>query len=274
MTFSEQTPQPVVPDGHPLTGVQIMHQQWRDLSFLHWRVDPDRVAPLLPRGTVPDIHDGSSWVGLIPFRMVGAGLGRGPAIPWLGTFLETNVRLYSVDRAGRRGVVFKSLEASRAGVVVGARLGFGVPYMWAKMRLRRVAKDVEYTTSRRWPPRAGADSRIVVRPGPPLTEPNPLADFVTARWGLHTSWLGRTLYVPNTHPRWPLHHADLLHLDDGLVAAAGLPGVTDRPPDSVLWSPGVETVFNVPYAAKPSAALISSTAPHESPAVTDSLHRP
>jgi uncharacterized protein len=35
----------------------------------------------------------------------------------------------------------------------------------------------------------------------------------------------------------------LLEFDDELVAAAGLPGVADRPPDSVLFSPGVETWF-------------------------------
>jgi hypothetical protein len=35
---------------------------------------------------------------------------------WLGTFLETNVRIYSVDDSGRRGVVFLSLE-DETGVV-------------------------------------------------------------------------------------------------------------------------------------------------------------
>ena len=30
-------------------------------------IDPDQVAPLLPRGTTPDVHDGSAWVGLVPF---------------------------------------------------------------------------------------------------------------------------------------------------------------------------------------------------------------
>ena len=55
------------------------------------------------------------------------------------------------------------------------------------------------------------------------------------------------LYVPNEHPPWPLHTATLEALDDGLVAAAGLPGIVDRPPDSVLWSPGVRTTFGLPF---------------------------
>lgn len=224
----------------------MMHQYWRDISFLHWRVDAALVAPLLPRGTVPDVHDGSSWVGLIPFRMVGAGLGRGPAVPWLGTFAETNVRLYSVDAGGRRGVVFRSLDADRLAVVLGARSVFALPYAWARMRVTRDVDTVTYTTSRLLPGPQGAGGRIVVRPGPEIGEPDPLAEFLTARWGLHTLLAGRLRFVPNHHLPWPLRRADLLQLDDTLVAAAGLPGVVDRAPDSVLFSTGVRAVFGPP----------------------------
>ena len=90
-----------------------MDQWWRDITFLHWPVDPALVAPLLPRGVRPDLYGGAAWVGLIPFRMVDAGVGSGRPVPWLGTFLETNVRLYSTDDRGRRGVVFCSLDADR-----------------------------------------------------------------------------------------------------------------------------------------------------------------
>jgi uncharacterized protein YqjF (DUF2071 family) len=242
------SPWPVLATAPPLGRRQIMSQSWLEISFLHWRVDPALVAPLLPPGTVPDVFDGSSWVGLIPFHMVRAGLGRGPAVPWLGTFAETNVRLYSVDADGRRGVVFRSLEASRLAVVVGARVTFGVPYMWSRMRIHRSGGRYEYASTRRWPGPRGVGGRIVVRPGEPLDAPDPLADFLTARWGLHSRWTRRLLYVPNEHPPWPLHRATVEHLDDTLVAAAGLPGVAGRAPDSVLWSPGVRTVFGTPFA--------------------------
>src|SRR5689334_13555471 len=112
----------------------MMSQSWRDLTFLHWAVDPGEVAHRMPPGVQPDTLDGVTYVGLIPFRMVGAGFARGPGVPWFGTFLETNVRLYSVDDTGRRGIVFLSLDADRAAVVVGARAAFGLPYRWARMR--------------------------------------------------------------------------------------------------------------------------------------------
>lgn len=227
-----------------------MRQCWRDLTFVHWRADPELVAPLMPPGTRVDVYDGAAWVGLIPFRMVSARIGRSPAAPWLGTFAETNVRLYGVDESGRRGVVFLSLDASRLAVVLGARLAFGLPYSWARMRVREDAGQIEYTTRRRWPGPRGAGGRLVVRPGSVREPGDPLADFLTARWGLYTRRLGRMLYVPIHHEVWPLHDAVLVELDDTLVSAAGLPFLAGREPDSVMWSPGVTTDFGLPYVAR------------------------
>jgi uncharacterized protein YqjF (DUF2071 family) len=225
-----------------LRGV-ILTQQWRELTFLHWPVAPDRVAPLLPPGTEPDTIDGVTWVGLVAFRMWRIGLGRTPGLPYLGTFPETNVRLYSVDREGRRGVVFRSLEATRLLPVLVARSIFSLPYMWARMSIEHHGDDITYT-SRRLRPR-GPRSTLTVRVQEPITRPTALDDFLTARWGLHVSWHGRTLFLPNAHPAWPLHRAEVQELDDELVRAAGLPGITGPAP-SVLYSPGVPVKFGPP----------------------------
>ena len=99
---------PIAP---PLAGPALFDQDWLSLFFMHWAVDPADVAPFMPRGVRPDEFDGATYVGLVPFRMVDAGLGRRHPTPYLGTFLECNVRLYSVDDEGRHGVVFRSLEA-------------------------------------------------------------------------------------------------------------------------------------------------------------------
>ncbi|WP_460937167.1 YqjF family protein [Phycicoccus ginsengisoli] len=252
--------------GPALRGRPLMTQRWQDITFVHWRVDPARLEPFMPRGVRPDIHDGSGWVGLIPFRMVDAAVGRGRPVPWLGTFLETNVRVYSRDDRGRRGVVFLSLDAQRLPVVVGARLLFGTPYEWADMDSSPPVLPADprgavmaYAHRRRRAPwgrgtRAGhtgapsgpAATRMRVRIGEPVTDPDERDLFLTARFGLHTTVLGRPLWVPNTHGPWPLHRAELLGFEDGCVAAAGLPGVVDRAPDSVLFSPGVETTFGWP----------------------------
>ncbi|MDN4162354.1 YqjF family protein [Nocardioides abyssi] len=244
--------QPVVEDVSPrapeLTGPVMMGQQWRDLTFLHWAVDPAVVADRMPAGVRPDTLDGRTYVGLVPFRMVGAGVGRGPGVPYLGSFLETNVRLYSVDSTGRRGVVFLSLDADRAAVVLGARAAFGLPYRWARMRYAEEG-DVRTYNARLLRPGPPVRSHVSVRVGAPR-EATALDHFLSARWGLHVRWWGRTLHVPNRHEPWPLHDAEVLALDDQLVASVGLPGLVDRPPDHVAHSPGVRTVFGLPGDAR------------------------
>ncbi|WXZ49315.1 DUF2071 domain-containing protein [Clavibacter tessellarius] len=81
---------PVSAAAPDLPGRAVIRQLWSDLAFVHWRVDPALVAPLLPPGTRPDVHDGSSWVGLIPFVLSRSAFPPLPAVPWAGTFAESS----------------------------------------------------------------------------------------------------------------------------------------------------------------------------------------
>ncbi|MET8176723.1 DUF2071 domain-containing protein [Streptomyces clavifer] len=245
MQPSPRAPQAVTPDSpHPALS-SLMTQSWLDLAFLHWAADPAEVAPLLPAGTVPDTLDGLTYVGLVAFRMHRVGLFRLPGLPYLGTFPETNVRLYSRDSEGRRGVVFRSLDASRLIPVAVARTMVRLPYVWSRMEVRRDADTLTYTSRRRWPGPRGAHSRIVLRTGERIEHPSALEHFLTARWGMHTTFFGRRTYLANTHPRWPLHRARLIDCDESLVTAAGLPEPVGEPV-SVLYSPGVPVRFGRP----------------------------
>jgi len=240
---------PALPVKHPM-----LTQHWLDLTFLHWAADPRLVAPLMPPGVRPDAFDGVSYIGLIAFRMHRVGWLRLPGLPYLGSFPEANVRLYSVGPDGRRGVVFCSLEASRLVPVVAGRVGFRLPYHWAWMRVRRDGDVLTYESLRRWPGPRGTHLRLRVRIGEPIPEPSALEHFLTARWGLHATWhAGRAFYLPNEHPRWRLNRARLLDLDEDLVQAAGLPAPASQPL-SVLYSPGVPVRAGPPQwcTAKPA----------------------
>ena len=229
----------------PLPSRAIIRQRWSDLVFLHWRVDQADVAPLLPEGTRPDLDaNGDTWVGLIPFVLSHSQFFPPlPAVPYFGTFVECNVRLYSIDEAGNRGVVFRSLDAQRLIPVLTARTLFGLPYEWARMSLRR-SQLLDYRSTRA----GGPSTHVVAQPGttPVDTE---LSRFLTARWGFHERVRGHTIWARNHHEPWQLFDARLDRLDDQLLAAAGFPGLAHRAPDSVLYSPGVTTVF-----ARPSRA--------------------
>ncbi|MDN3245144.1 YqjF family protein [Streptomyces mutabilis] len=243
-------PIPVTPDAPAATGAPLLTQEWLDLAFVHWAVEPAAVAGLMPRGTVPDTHDGLTYVGLVAFRMHRVGWFRLPGLPYFGSFPETNVRLYSVDAHGRRGVVFRSMDASRLVPVMMGRFVFRLPYLWSRMSVRSAGDTVTYTSSRRWPGPRRAYSRITVRTGERVPEPTALEYFLTARWGMHNAFFGGTAYLPNHHPRWPLYRAELVTCDENLVAAAGVPAPTGAPV-SVLYSPGVRVRLGRP--ARPAA---------------------
>ncbi|WP_299302646.1 YqjF family protein [uncultured Brachybacterium sp.] len=260
----------------PLGRRVLLRQRWSQVSFLHWRVDPALVARHMPPGCTPDLIDGSAWIGLIAFQMSDSAFLRGPRIPWLGDFPEVNVRLYSIDSLGRRGVVFLSLEASHLLPVLFARAVFGLKYQWASMSIHGRgptdgttdptadgpidgtadgstdgSTDGELTYRTRRIGHPAARSRITVQSLEPFA-PEPggaedrIATGLTARWAFHQAHLGRTLYCRNHHESWSLHRARLVSLDDHLLRAAGFGDLAERPPDSVLTASPVDTVFAAP----------------------------
>lgn len=220
----------------------VFDQEWRDLAFLHWPVRPDDVADLFPPGTRPDVFDGLTYVALVPFVMRRAGIRPGWPMPYFGNFAETNVRLYSVDSEGRHGVYFRSLDTARLAIVPFARAALGIPYTWSRMRVSRSANEIRYECTRRLPKR-GLRSRITVRVGDRVAA-TPLETWLTARWGAHARWVGRTIWVPNQHEAWPLHAADVVTLRDDLLAASGVQPC--GPPLRALFSPGVHAQFGRP----------------------------
>ena len=160
------------------------------------------------------------------------------------------MRLYSVDDAGRSGIVFLTLEAQRLATVLLARMSLGLPYTWSAMSDRVDADVHHYRSRRRWPRVGPPDSggaprtRIAVRVGSPV-EATEVETWLTSRWGLHTRVAGRTVWVPNHHDPWPLHAAEVLQLDSDLVGACGV-DVAGAERLRALWSPGVRTRFGLP----------------------------
>lgn len=226
----------------------LFRQRWRDLVFLHWPADPFEVARLLPTGTVPDLYQGRAYVGLVFFRMDDLAFGRTPPLPYLGSFGEVNVRLYSRDAAGRRGVVFRSLDCDRLLPVLTARGAFGLPYRWSRIRSEWFDSRLVYRTTRRRGGTGGA--RVWLEVEDEEVPAGPLEEFLTRRWGLHERFLGRTYYLPNAHPVWTFRRCSLLGWEDDLVAAAGL----SRPrsePVGVLYSPGLPVRFGTPVPLPP-----------------------
>ena len=93
---------------------------------------------------------GSAWC---PFEIYDF-----PGIPH---FPETNLRTYVVGPDGSPRVWFFSLEAARLAAVLGARVGYHLPYFWAKMRVTVKDGVIHYRSRRHWPHDPSAITDIV-----------------------------------------------------------------------------------------------------------------
>ena len=222
-----------------------MLQSWKKLTYVHWPVAAEQIDRNLPTGLVADTIDGSAWVGLVAFEMQRIRIPRTPAIPYFGTFPETNVRTYVRDSTGRPGVWFDSLDITRLLPVAVARAGYRLPYMWAEMTIQTDHGRIEYNARRRWPEPRNVSSHLAVVPGAPIhaTEQSSLERFLTARWGLYTMLGSRLAYAPVDHPAWPLQAAELEQIDDEFVEAAGY-SVEGEP--IVHYSDGVDVRIGLP----------------------------
>jgi uncharacterized protein YqjF (DUF2071 family) len=220
-----------------------MVQQWRDLAYVHWRYPVEEVQALLPSGVEVDVHHGSAWVGLIPFSMRKIGLPRLPAVPYLGSFPEVNVRTY-VRCNGKPGVWFFSLDVNRFLPALVARTTYLLPYCWGSARHFRDGDVLKTTVQRRWP--STSSTRISILIGDEIQESSDTAVFLSARWGLYSKgFRGALRYAPVDHEKWPLYSATLLDIDDSLVTSAGLS--TPRGEPHVMFSPGVSVRVGLPH---------------------------
>lgn len=184
-----------------------MTQSWHDVLFAHWRVDERRLRPFIPPAFDIDRFDGSAWLSIVPFRMSNVASRAMPALPWLSSFLELNVRTYVSPRDGKRGVFFFSLDATRLPAVLTARALFRLPYYKARMRATRRGDAVHYRSRRRG---SKAVFEATYEPAGPAVVParGTLDFFLAERYCLyHLDLLGRPARLEVHHAPWQLQPA-------------------------------------------------------------------
>lgn len=189
--------------------------------------------------------EGSSWVGLVPFRMQGVMRRPLPDLPWVSAFPECNLRLY-VEHGGRPGVWFLSLDATNPIAVWAARRFFHLPYFRARMSLGGSPDHIEYR-SERLPDAPSA--QLVVRYGPESeayeAKPGTLEHWLTERYCLYArSPSGRLFRTEVHHQPWPLQRAEAefernTFCGPHRLAIDGPPALLhfSRRLDVVVWSP-------------------------------------
>jgi len=222
-----------------------VHMTWSNLLFVHWRVPPELLRPLIPEELTIDTFDGSAWLGLVPFEMTDTSFRRVPPLPGLARFYECNLRTY-VRHGDHAGVWFFSLDAARLLPVLGGRWLWSLNYVHARFRVSREGERTSYNLKRRrgwgrWP---GSSTNIVWTRGDALPQPEPgsLEHFLTERYMLFTKRRGRLMHGRVAHDPWSIRAAELISLDDSLVQAAGIDlGDRAQTPDHIMMADSIVT---------------------------------
>lgn len=226
----------------PLPGGRwTWRQSWCDLLFAHWPVAADVLRPLVPPELSVQEFDGMSWVGIVPFRMQGVMRRPFPDLPGLSAFPELNVRLY-VERDGKPGVWFLSLDAANAVAVWAARRFFHLPYFHARMNVDPLEAGFEFRSSRLRSPRGVRfAARYHPTSDPYESRPGTLEHWLTERYCLYASSPAGRLYRAEVHHHpWPLQHADAEITRNELPASHGLE--LSGPPTLVHFSRRINVV--------------------------------
>lgn len=219
-------------------------QTWSDVTFLHWRLPPAAVQPLLPPGLEVEVLDGSAWVGIVPFRMRDVRAPGLPTPPRWGDFPELNARTYVRGPDGHDGVWFVTMYCPPISFI-GALRTLGLPYRHADARVSREGATFSYRFARRpdLPSRPLLAARVDVGDIAPEVERRPLIDSLTGRWNAYTRRAGRLIRVPVEHEPWRLFTASA-ELTSIRWSALGIPEPEGDP--LVHFSPGVHARFGAP----------------------------
>lgn len=212
-------------------GAWTSRQTWSDLLFAHWPIPVSVVRALIPPALEVDEYDGTTWVGLVPFRMSGVMLRGLPDLPGISAFPELNLRLY-VRHRDRPGVWFVSLDATKSFAVWGARRFFDLPYFRAVITVERAGERLAYHARRLTDP--AVELRGTYGPTGPSYEARPgtLEHFLTERYCLYAvDRSGALRRVQIHHVPWPLQPAEAA-LELNTVASAQ--GLDVRGPPALL----------------------------------------
>jgi uncharacterized protein len=187
-----------------------MAQRWHDVLFAHWRVPPESLRPLIPKGLELDLFQGQAWLGVVPFRMTGVRPRLVPPLPWLSAFPELNVRTYVVA-GGKPGVWFFSLDAGNPLAVKAARAWFRLPYFRARMKISEEGDRILYSSVRTHKGAAPAEFGGNYRAAGAsfLAARGTLEHFLTERYCLYTADPHGRIYRGEIHhAHWPLQLAE------------------------------------------------------------------
>lgn len=211
-------------------------QEWRNLTFMHWEVEPEVLMPHIPKGLEIDLFQGKAYVGTIPFVMKNVRPRMLPSLPGVSTFPEFNIRTY-VTKNGKPGVLFITLDAQSRITCWHAPRSYGLPYRYAKCSLD--ASDDKYSwKSRRTSDGVELEGECEIHGESRVAEKNSLEYFLFERYSLYTEHRGKLHMAYTLHAPWVFKDGNVKITKNTLTESYGL-GIDVINPHYVHASEGV-----------------------------------
>ncbi|MAH91504.1 MAG: hypothetical protein CMA11_07020 [Euryarchaeota archaeon] len=195
-------------------------QEWRNLTFMHWEVEPQNLAPHIPKGLEIDLFEGKAYVGAIPFEMRNVRPRLLPSLPGVSTFPEFNIRTY-VKKNGIPGVLFLTLDAQSRVTCWHAPRSYGLPYRYAKCSLK--ITDKEYA----WKSRRSSDGVILegkckLKGEQRQAEKDSLEYFLFERYSLYTEHKKKLHMAYTLHKPWTFQDGEVEIVENTLTESFNL----------------------------------------------------
>ncbi len=183
----------------------IIKQQWRNVFFIHYKVDP-----LLIAGQVPfklDLYEGQAVISIVPFLMDGIRFPFFPPIPKISRLWELNLRTY-VEVNGIKGIYFFTLETdSKIGELI-AKNFFNLPYQYSKIKAEINQDHYHFNHNRK-----EFSFELEATIGGPLKKSN-FDLWATERYSLFTQKNGITYQGKVDHVPWELQQVEISKLSN------------------------------------------------------------
>lgn len=214
-----------------------LSQEWRELTFMHWEVDIVKLQAHLPAGLEVDTYGGKAYVGIVPFIMENVRPTWFFSTPFISTFPEFNIRTY-VTKDGIPGVYFLTLEAKSMVTCSYAPKAYGLPYRYAKAKVRKDGNNIQWNSSRK-------DGKLNLIGNTEITgeqtqaKPGTLEEFLFERYSLYTNKNGKVMRGYTHHKKWDFQDAKVTVTENSLTKSFDLGIKNLLEPDFVHFSPGV-----------------------------------
>ena len=216
-----------------------LSQEWRNLTFMHWEVEPIKLEPHIPDGLELDLFEGKAYFGTIPFQMKNVRPRFLPAVPGISTFPEFNIRTY-VKKNGIPGVLFLTLDAQSRITCWHAPRAYGLPYRYAKCKLKR-KDEIFIWKSKRVSDGAILDGECKLVGEEMQATNNSLEYFLFERYSLYTELNGKLHMAYTLHEPWKFYAGEISLVNNSLTESYDL-GIDVMKPDHVHASYGVRVL--------------------------------